>query len=214
VPGAVTGRGDRHVQLWALAHRVLGEPDVVPPSGTHLMQSAAGASRHLWGQGRKPLHFAHARRDLALSRGYSAPDPYRPVGRWAEASRYAPRTTFYPCQSRGRLGTQYCIRQRRKHNRASEVPHLSKRWVDHPEPSRALHQRAYDVSERCFSLGCRCLLRYSPALRRGPPPAICHPSMPHKRMRAPPPWLAGRLRVVSSWRPQESPRSAHTARGQ
>ena len=163
------------------------------PRGTHLMRSAAGESRHLWCQRRKPLHLAHAHGDLALSRGCSAPDPCLPVGRLAEASRYAPRTTFYPCQSRSRLGTQYCIRQRRKNNRSSAVPHLSKRWVGHPEPSRALHQRACDVSERSYSLSCRCLLRYSPALRRGPSLGTCHPRMPHRRVRAPLPRLAGRL---------------------
>ena len=184
------------------------------PSGAYLMRSAASASHHLGCQGRRPRHPAHTRDDLARSRDCSASDPSLPVGRLAEASRYTPRTTFYPCQSRDRLGTQYCIRQRRKNNRSSEVPHLSKRWVDHPEPSRALHQRAYDISERYFSLGCRCLLRYRPTLRRGPPSGPCHPRMPHRRLRAPPPSLTGRLRVVSSWRPQESPRSGHTARGQ
>jgi hypothetical protein len=66
------------------------------------------------------------------------PEQRMPVGRLAEVSRHAPRTTFYPCQSLGGLDTQYCIRQRRKDNRSSEAPHLSKRWVDHPEPSRAL----------------------------------------------------------------------------
>jgi hypothetical protein len=61
-----------------------------------------------------------------------------PIGRLAEGSRHSPATTFYPCQSLWGLGTQYCLRQRRNDNRSSEAPHLSKRWVYHPEPSRAL----------------------------------------------------------------------------
>jgi hypothetical protein len=61
-----------------------------------------------------------------------------PVGRWAAVSRHSPGTTFYPCQSIGGLDTQYRLRPRRKDNRSSEAPHLSKRWVYPPEPSRAL----------------------------------------------------------------------------
>ena len=87
------------------------------------------------------------------------PDQCRPAGRLAEGSRHAPRTTFYPCQSLWGLGTQYCVRQRRHDNRSSEAPHLSKRWVHHPEPSRALRS----TSQQRLCAACLPWLPASPA---------------------------------------------------
>jgi hypothetical protein len=78
------------------------------------------------------------------------PEPRMPVGRLAEGSRHSPRTTFYPCQSIEGLDTQYCLRQRRHDNRSSEAPHLAKRWVYHPEPSRALQS----TGKRCRCVAC------------------------------------------------------------
>ena len=121
------------------------------------------------------------------------PEQRMPVGRWAEVSRPSPRTTFYPCQSIGELGTQYCLRQRRHDNRSSEAPHLSKRWVI----TRSLHghftQLASDISARRISLGYLRPMRRSPALRHHPPPVACNPGAPSRRRRSPPARLALRL---------------------
>jgi hypothetical protein len=142
------------------------------------------------------------------------PEQRMPVGRLAEVSRHAPRTTFYPCQSIGGLDTQYCLRPRRKDNRLSEAPHLSKRWVHHPEPSRAL--QATGKRRRCAA----CL----PGLPSCH--ATKHPfsgNIPSSGLQ---PWGAEKMeeeflstsrrqaRAVSGLRSQEWPRSARTAREQ
>jgi hypothetical protein len=121
------------------------------------------------------------------------PEQHMPVGRLAEIARPWPGITFYPCQSLGGLATQYCLRPRHKDNRSSEAPHLSKRWVYHPEPSRALQSTGKRVDARRVSLGYLRSCDAVPTLRPRPPPVVWKPGAPRRWMKSPPARLAVRL---------------------
>jgi hypothetical protein len=184
--------------------------------GTRLRQKQTCASRQLWSHKRSPVRLARAH--LAWSSGnHRDVDTLKssacPLAGWL-VSRPSPGTTFYPCQSIGGLGTQYCVRQRRHDHRSSEAPHLSKRWVHHPEPSRALQS----TGKRQL---CEASLPWLPSSHATQPPLSGH--VPSRGLR---PWNAEQTaeespgtsrrqaRAVSGWRSQESPHPARTAREQ
>lgn len=141
-------------------------------SGPSLMPRSPHESCHLWSQERNPVSLA--RMHVAWRPGnHTELDTPKiracPLAGW-QGSEVCTSHHLLSVPVDIRLGTQYCIRQRRHDHRSSEVPHLSKRWVDHPEPSRALHQLACDVSERQLSRAAA-----SPA---APPPFSGHFPLP------------------------------------
>jgi hypothetical protein len=163
--------------------------------GTRLRQRHTDASRQLWRHKRSPVRLARAHvawrsgnhMDVATLKSSACP-----LAGWL-VSRPQPGTTFYPCQSLGGLGTQYCVRQRRHKNRSSEAPHLSKRWVI----TRSLHghfnQLASDIYARRLALSYLRPMRHSTRSPATSPSSACNPRAPSRRRRSPPARLATRL---------------------
>jgi hypothetical protein len=103
------------------------------------------------------------------------PEPRMPVGRLAEVSRHAPRTTFYPCQSIEDWAPNTAYARGVMITGPLKCPICQ----NGGSITRSLHghfnQLASDVDARHVSLGYLRSMRRSTRSPATSPPVVCHP---------------------------------------